>query len=133
MEALAAGIPALILDPKGEMENPLLTFPELRPDNFRPWVNEDDARREGISLDALAERTAATWREALAGKRIVPERIAALWAAADFAIYTPGSGAGVPLNVIGSLQAPALSWESEAETLRDEIEARSPASSGSSV
>jgi hypothetical protein len=121
-EALSAGIPALILDPKGDMGNLLLTFPELAPADFRPWVDADEARREGISLDDLAARTAATWREGLAGHGIGPERIRALREAADFVVYTPGSEAGVPLNVVGSLAAPPLSWETEAETLRDEIE-----------
>src|SRR5688572_12834505 len=121
-EALLAGIPCLVLDPKGDMGNLLLTFPELDAASFRPWVNEDDARTEGLSLDDFATKTAAGWREGLEAQGIGPDRIRALREAADFTIYTPGSEAGVPLNVIGSLQAPALSWESEAETLRDEIE-----------
>jgi hypothetical protein len=121
-EALLAGIPCLVLDPKGDMGNLLLTFPDLDAASFRPWVNEGDARAEGLSLDAFAERTAATWREELQAQGIGAERIRALRDAADFAIYTPGSQAGLPLNVVGSLQAPSLSWESEAEALRDEIE-----------
>jgi hypothetical protein len=121
-EALLAGIPALILDPKGDMGNLLLMFPELGAQDFRPWVNEDDARSEGLSLDDFAAKTATVWREGLEAQGIGPERIRALRDAADFVIYTPGSEAGVPLNVIGSLAAPSLSWETEAETLRDEIE-----------
>ena len=121
-ELLATGVPALILDPKGDLGNLLLTFPDLSPASFRPWVNEEDARREGITLDELAEKTAETWREGLESAGIGPERIAALRAAAELGIYTPGSEAGIPLNVIGSLAAPKLSWDTEAETLRDEIE-----------
>ena len=121
-EALLAGVPALVLDPKGDMGNLMLTFPELAAENFKPWVNEDDARASGLSIDELAAKTAAEWKAGLESQGIGAERIKALRDAADFAIYTPGSEAGVPLNVIGSLKAPPLSWETEAETLRDEIE-----------
>ena len=121
-EALAAGVPALILDPQGDMGNLLLTFPDLAPADFRPWVNEDDARSAGLSLDDFAAKTAETWKEGLAGQGIGPDQIRRLRETADFAVYTPGSEAGIPLNVVGSLQAPALSWETEAEALRDEIE-----------
>jgi hypothetical protein len=121
-EALLAGIPCLVLDPKGDMGNLALAFPELDAASFRPWVNEDDARSEGLSLDDYAARTATIWREGLEASGIGPERIRALREAAEVTLYTPGSEAGIPLNVVGSLQAPALSWETEAETLRDEIE-----------
>jgi hypothetical protein len=121
-EALLAGIPCLVLDPKGDMGNLLLTFPDLSAASFRPWVNEDDARSEGLSLDDFAEKTATIWRAGLEAQGLGPDRIKALREAADFAVYTPGSEAGLPLNVVGSLRAPALSWDSEAETLRDEIE-----------
>ncbi len=121
-EALLNGIPCLILDPKGDMGNLLLTFPDLSPQEFRPWVNEDDARSENLSLDDYAAKTATVWREGLQSQGLGPDRIKALREAADFAIYTPGSESGLPLNVVGSLNAPALSWDTEAETLRDEIE-----------
>jgi uncharacterized protein DUF87 len=121
-EALLAGVPALILDPKGDMGNLLLAFPELAPADFRPWVSEDDARAAGISIDELAAKTAADWKAGLESQGIGADRIRALREAAEATIYTPGSEAGVPLNVVGSLQAPPLSWETEAETLRDEIE-----------
>jgi hypothetical protein len=121
-EALLAGIPALIIDPKGDMGNLALTFPDLAPASFQPWVNASDAQAAGITVEQLAEKTAATWREGLAAQGTGPEQIQKLKDAADVTIYTPGSAAGVPLNVLGSLRAPALSWDTEAETLRDEIE-----------
>ena len=105
-EALLAGIPCLVLDPKGDMGNLLLTFPELDAASFRPWVNEDDARSEGVSLDDYAQRTATIWRNGLDDAGIGPDRIRALRDASDFAVYTPGSGAGIPLNVVGSLRRP---------------------------
>jgi DNA helicase HerA-like ATPase len=121
-EALSAGIPVLALDPKGDLGNLLLTFPELAPADFAPWVNESDARGAGLSVEEHAAQVATQWREGLAGSGIGPERIAALREAVELTIYTPGSTAGVPLNLVGSLRAPPLSWETEAEALRDEIE-----------
>jgi hypothetical protein len=86
------------------MGNLLLTFPGLSAQDFRPWVNEDDARSENLSLDDFAARTATGWKEGLESQGSGGDRIRALRDAADFAIYTPGSTAGVPLNVIGSRQ-----------------------------
>ena len=120
-EALDAGVPALVLDPKGDMGNLLLTFPDLSAESFLPWVNESDARAAGLSLEEFAARTATSWKEGLASSGIGPERIAALRDSVELTVYTPGSTAGIPLNLIGSLKAPGLSWETETETLRDEI------------
>ncbi|HSC90797.1 MAG TPA: DUF87 domain-containing protein [Gaiellaceae bacterium] len=121
-EALLAGIPVLALDPKGDMGNLALTFPELAPADFRPWVNESDATAAGMSVDDFAAKTATEWKEGLASQGIDGARVRQLRESADLTIYTPGSTAGVPLNLVGSLRAPALSWDTEAETLRDEIE-----------
>jgi hypothetical protein len=119
-DALLQGIPCLVIDPKGDMGNLLLTFPELRPADFRPWIEEAAAAREGITPDELAARTAETWRDGLARSGIEPERISRLRAAAGFTIYTPGSTAGVPLDLVGSLHAPASA--DDVESLRDEVE-----------
>ena len=121
-EALLSGIPTLVLDPKGDMTNLALVFPDLAPASFRPWVSEAEAQAAGLSPDAYAEQQATIWREGLASNGIGPERLQALKDAADVTIYTPGSTAGIPLNIIGSLRAPELSWDTEAEALRDEIE-----------
>ena len=77
-DALLQGIPCLVIDPKGDMGNLLLTFPELRPSDFRPWIEEAAAAREGITPDELAAQTAQTWRDGLARSGITPERIARL-------------------------------------------------------
>jgi hypothetical protein len=119
-DALLRGIPCLVIDPKGDMGNLLLTFPELRPEDFRPWIEEAAAAREGITPDELADRTAQTWRVGLSRSGIHPERIARLRAAAGFTIYTPCSTAGDPLDHIGSLKAPATA--DDIENLRDEVE-----------
>ena len=121
-EALLSGIPAIVLDPKGDMTNLALVFPDLQPASFRPWVSDAEAAAAGVSPDEYASRQATIWREGLASNGIAPDRLQALKDAADVTIYTPGSTAGVPLDVIGSLRAPALSWDTDAEALRDEIE-----------
>jgi hypothetical protein len=122
-EALLAGIPTLVLDPKGDMTNLALVFADLEPSSFRPWVSEAEASAAGVSVDEYAAKQATIWREGLEASGIGPERLQALRDAADVTIYTPGSTAGVPLDVVGSLRAPALAWDTEAEALRDEIQA----------
>ncbi len=121
-EILSAGIPALILDPKGDMGNLLLNFPSFDPEEFEPWVDEGEARRKGVSPGELAAGTADLWRNGLAGSGITPARMEELKRTVDFQIFTPGSTAGIPLNVIGDLSPPDLSWEEDGETIRDEIE-----------
>jgi hypothetical protein len=121
-EALLAGIPVLVLDPKGDMGNLCLNFPDLRPTDFAPWVNEGDARRAGLSVDAFAAQTSSTWRDGLADSGIDAERMRTLRDSTALTLYTPGSTAGVPLNIIGSLRAPRGDWSAEAEVVRDEIE-----------
>ncbi len=120
-EALLAGIPTLILDPKGDMGNLLLNFPDLDGPSFEPWVNEADAKRDGIGVDEHAANTAEMWKNGLAGWGIEPERLRQLKDGANFTIYTPGSTSGVPLNVIGDLQAPVGEGVTD-ESRADEIE-----------
>ncbi len=118
-EALLSGIPTIIIDPKGDMGNLLLTFPDLSPGEFAPWVNPADAEREGISVDAHAANTASMWKDGLAGWDITPDRIAKLRETAEFTIYTPGSNSGVGLDIIGDLSAPD---GADSEALADEVE-----------
>ena len=120
-EAALNGIPALVIDPKGDMSNLLLTFPDLLPDDFGPWIDVDDARRRNLSADQYAGQIARTWREKLAEWDIDGTRIARLKQKARFVIYTPGSDAGRPVSILRSLQAPDLDWDQYAETLRETI------------
>ncbi|MFO7700434.1 MAG: DUF87 domain-containing protein, partial [Acidimicrobiia bacterium] len=120
-EALRSGIPALIIDTKGDMTNLLLTFPSLAPHDFRPWIDEGAAARDGRSPDEEAAAEAEKWRGGLASWNLSGSDIGALRDRVDMTIYTPGSRAGVPLNVVGDLSVPSLSWDIDAETLRDGI------------
>jgi len=121
-EAALDGIPSLVVDPKGDMTNLLLTFPDLQPEDFRPWVNPDDARRKDMDQDTFAAKVASQWREGLAATGQGPDRIRRLRESADFAIFTPGSNAGKQISILDTLKAPTLSWETEGEQLRDKIE-----------
>ena len=119
-EALRSGIPTLILDPKGDMTNLLLTFPNLAPSDFEPWI--DPAVAQDSSVTDVAADTAQLWTNGLARWDLSGADIGALRDRAGFTIYTPGSTAGVPLNVVGSLVAPEGSFDDHAEALRDEIQ-----------
>ncbi|UDY37109.1 ATP-binding protein [Dermatobacter hominis] len=114
-EVLLSGVPVLAIDPKGDLADLLLTFPELRPDDFAPWVPDGDD----------PSQVATTWREGLADWGVGPERIAALRSRVRMGVYTPGSTAATPLDVVGSLGAPAGSGgtPAEAEAVEAEVQA----------
>ncbi len=121
-EAALDGVPSLVIDPKGDMTNLLLAFPDLRTEDFRPWVNPDDARRKDMDLDSYAAQMAELWRNGLAGSGQGPDRIRRLKESADFAIYTPGSRAGRQVSILHTLKAPDPSVGTDDELLRDKIE-----------
>src|SRR5580765_4894654 len=99
-EAAIDGVPAILIDPKGDLTNLLLTFPNLSPEDFAPWVNEDDARRAGRSPADFAADQAALWKKGLAEWGEDGARIKRLRDAAEFRLYTPGSLAGTPVSVL---------------------------------
>ena len=120
-EAAIDGIPAIVIDPKGDLANLLLTFPQLRGEDFAPWSNEDDARKKGQSPADYAQQQAELWKKGLAEWGQDGDRIARLKEAADFAIYTPGSNAGIPVSILKSFAAPAHAIFDDAELLRERI------------
>jgi hypothetical protein len=105
-EAAIDGVPAIAIDPKGDLANLLLTFPDLSPASFRPWINADEARRQGLSEDDFAAREAETWKKGLAAWGQDGARIQKLKDAVDVAVYTPGSNAGLPISIMKSFDAP---------------------------
>ncbi len=120
-EAAIDRIPALVIDPKGDMGNLLLTFPDLAPSDFLPWVNEEEAARKGLSPEAFAEGQATLWQKGLASWDQPPERIADLRASAEFVLFTPGSTAGRPVSILKSLSAPGDSVMEDSEALNDAV------------
>lgn len=119
-EVLRAGIPALLIDPKGDLTNLALAFPDLSAEDFRPWIDEAQASTAGQSPDDFAAAEAAQWAEGLASWGLGGADIAAMRDGADVTIYTPGSRAGVPVNIVGALTAPAEG--ADPEIVADEIE-----------
>ncbi len=120
-EAALQGIPAIIIDPKGDLTNLLLHFPELLPQDFRPWLDPEAARRAGKDLDALAADTADLWRNGLLAWGLGAAQLQALQSAARFTVFTPGSSSGQPVNIMSSFQAPGISWDDNREVLREKI------------
>ena len=120
-EAAIDGIPVIAIDPKGDIGNLLLTFPQLRGEDFAPWVDPDEAARQEIPLDQFAEKTAQTWRKGLEDWGQDGARIQRFRDAADLAIYTPGSSAGLPLTVFRSFNARRRPSSARAEAYRERV------------
>ena len=119
-EAILDGIPVLAIDPKGDLTNLLLTFPSLSAEEFKPWVDKDEAERKGMSVDMYAENVANKWRKGLASYDIGPDRLQKLKDAADYRIFTPGSTSGLSVSVLQGFKKPnaALDKEEVAEKVK---------------
>lgn len=120
-EAAIDGIPAIIIDPKGDLSNLLLTFPDLQAQDFLPWINEQDARKNNLPPADYAAQQAEMWKKGLALWGQDRERIQRLKDAADFAIYTPGSQVGLPISILKSFGAPSRDILDDAELLQERI------------
>lgn len=120
-EAALNGIPALIVDPKGDITNLLLHFPALASEDFLEWVDADQARREGKSANELATEVAGMWKKGLEKWDISTERIAQVRDGVDYAIYTPGFGRGLSGEYINFARGSPnpLGGESRALTRKD--------------
>ena len=120
-EAAIDSIPALVIDPKGDMGNLLLTFPNLSADEFLPWVNADEAARAGKSLEQYAADQAKLWKQGLKQWGQEGERISKLRKSADFTLYTPGSTAGAAVSVLNSFACPDAAVLEDSEATADLI------------
>ncbi|MCR9201982.1 MAG: ATP-binding protein [Planctomycetaceae bacterium] len=120
-EAAIDGIPAICIDPKGDLGNLMLSFPGLTASEFEPWVDPSEATRKGMTVPDYARKTAETWKKGLAEWGQGPERIQRFRDAAEVAIYTPASSAGLPLTVLRSFDAPAADILNDGEALRERI------------
>ena len=116
-EAIMDNIPSLIIDPKGDMANLLLTFEQLAPADFLPWIDPAEAAKKELTLAACAEQTAKAWQEGLASWGQGKERIQSLRQKTTFSVYTPGSSAGLPVSVLNSFTAPAAEVLQDTDTL----------------
>jgi len=120
-EAAIDNIPVIAIDPKGDLGNIFLTFPEMKPKDFRPWIDESEAARDGLTPDEFAQKTATMWKEGLASWGQSPARIKRFRDAVDMAIYTPGSTAGLPITVLRSFNAPAQQILDDPEAFRERV------------
>lgn len=121
-EAAIDKVPAIIIDPKGDMTNLLLQFDDLKPKSFQSWINADDAGRKGMTPGEYAKSTANKWKNGLASWGQTPERIKMLKNSVDYTIFTPGSDSGIPINIMGSFAFPGIDFESDSEMLRERIQ-----------
>lgn len=120
-EAAIDKIPAICIDPKGDLGNLLLTFPNLDPTDFKDWIDPGEVTRKGIPLDELAKQTADTWRSGLEKWDQNASRIQKFRDSVDISIYTPGSNIGLPLTVLKSFDVPPASTLEDAETFREKV------------
>ncbi len=120
-EAAIDGVPAILIDPKGDLTNLLLTFPKLRGEDFLPWINAEEAGRKGLSEKDYADQQAGMWQKGLSDWGESGERIQRLLDAAEFVIYTPGSSSGVPVSILRSFAAPPAEILEDDELLQERI------------
>ena len=122
-EAALDNIPVIAIDPKGDMGNILLTFPQLRPEDFRPWINARAASDKGQTADEYASGQAALWKKGLGQWGQTGARITQMRKNVDLAIYTPGSNAGMPVSVLQSFAAPDAALIEDVDLYREHVQA----------
>ena len=122
-EAALEKIPALIIDPKGDLTNLLLHFPDLLPSDFKPWLDAEMVRRQGKTIEEASAETAEQWKKGLSDWDIQPEKIQDLKDSVHFTVFTPGSDAGKRVSILSSFEAPTVPWEGNTEILREKISA----------
>lgn len=120
-EAAIDGIPAIVIDPKGDLSNLLLTFPDLSPTDFATWVNAEDAEKKGLTVEQFAAQQSELWRQGLAAWGQDGNRIKRLREVADFRVYTPGSNAGFPVSILNSFSAPPPTILEDNELLNERV------------
>lgn len=120
-EAAIDGVPAIVIDPKGDLANLLLTFPDLQASDFLPWINQEDAQKKNLSPADYASAQAAAWKKGLADWGQDGARIKRLRETADFRIYTPGSNAGIQVSILKSFAAPPPALREDSELLAERV------------
>jgi len=120
-EAAIDGVPSIVIDPKGDLANLLLTFPDLKPEDFAPWINEEDAAKKGLSSAEYAAQQAEVWKKGLADWGQDGARIKRFKESADLRVYTPGSNAGIQVSILKSFAAPPSSIREDDELMRERV------------
>src|SRR5258705_687143 len=120
-EAAIDGIPSIIIDPKGDLTNLLLTFPDLKPEHLAPWLSEEDAQKKILSTADYAAQQAELWKKGLGDWGQDGARIKRLGDSADFRIYTPGSSSGIPVSILKSFAAPPEAIREDSELMAERV------------
>jgi hypothetical protein len=120
-EAAIDGVPAICIDPKGDLGNLLLAFPDLAPSDFQEWIEPSEAARQGKSIEVIAEESANRWRKGLNDWQQDSDRIKRFRDSVDITIFTPGSNIGAPMTVLKSFDAPPPAVRQDAETMREKV------------
>ncbi len=120
-EAALSGIPTIIIDPKGDMTNLLLAFPDYKPSDFLPWIDPAEAKKEGGNIEEVAERTASLWKKGHGEWGISGDRVKKFKESCDFTVFTPGSSASVPVNILNSFKIPEGGVGEDDERIKDLI------------
>ena len=120
-EAAMQGVPAIMIDPKGDLTNLLLHFPDLQPADFEPWLDKDELRREDKDIKTASTEKAQLWKNGLADWGIGKDDLQKLSTSVEYALYTPGSEAGMSVNILSSFSCPDIDWQENVEILRDRI------------
>ena len=121
-EALIDNIPVIAIDPKGDLCNLLLSFPELSGEEFKPWVNLEEAKRLGVDADTFAAQQAEMWKKGLSDWGQDGERIRRMRSSIDMAIYTPGASHGLQVSVLKSFDVPPTAVMDDSDALRERIQ-----------
>jgi hypothetical protein len=121
-EAAIDNIPVIAIDPKGDLGNLALTFPQLRGEDFLPWVNVHEAANKGLSAEEYANNQAELWRKGLSEWGQDEKRIERLRNAADVRIYTPGGSAGLGVSLLRSFNAPSREIINDKDAYRDRVD-----------
>lgn len=121
-EALMDGVPAIAIDLKGDLTNLMLTFPDLKPEDFQPWLDPGEVAEKGVTREEYAKNISALWKKGLADWGQDGERIRRLRQNSEFTIYTPGDNAGVGLSILKSFNVPAPEIIEDTQAMRDKIQ-----------
>ncbi len=115
-EAAIDNIPSIVIDPKGDMGNLCLAFPKMQGEDFEPWIEKSDAENRGLSVKELAQKTAQKWKKGIESFGQDLKRVEK-FAKVKKTIYTPGSSAGVGVDILGSFDAPSQEILEDSDTL----------------
>ena len=113
-EAAIDNIPSIVIDPKGDMGDLCLTDPSFASASFEPWV-KDEAKAKEADVGEYAKKISAMWKEGIESSGQNVQRVEKFHQVKK-TIYTPGSSAGVAINIMSSLETPPAQIMEDSDT-----------------